>query len=521
VSRTPAEVLRAVGSPRVVVVGDLLVDRYVTGRVDRLSPEAPVPVLAVESDERRLGGAGSVAHDLAVLGARATLVGVLGEDAEAETFRAAARGAGIALEAVVDGARPTSLKTRHLAHTHSTPQQVLRVDREVTRDVEGAVERSLLAALDRALAGADAALVSDYRKGLLTPAVLARVAAWSKRTGKPSVVDPKREDLEAYAGATGIKPNRAQAARVAGHAIETEADARRAAESILERFGFDFVLVTLDRDGMALATRGGGFASLRTAPREVFDVTGAGDMVLAVLGLVLGSNGTPAEAAALANVAAGLEVEKVGVVPIPREEIAARLAGDGGVPADRKLVDRPAAAGLARRLREAGRRIVFTNGCFDVLHAGHVRYLEAARALGDVLIVGLNADDSVTRLKGAGRPVNAVADRAAVLCGLASVDHVVVFHEDDPLALVREVLPDVLAKGADWKDKGVVGRDVVEARGGRVELIPLLEGRSTSATLARARASSDASPPSPAGAKPPKPSRATAARARGAGRDAR
>ncbi|MBL9087016.1 MAG: D-glycero-beta-D-manno-heptose 1-phosphate adenylyltransferase [Planctomycetia bacterium] len=486
-TRGAAEVLASLVHPRVVVVGDLILDRYISGLVERISPEAPIQVLSVERDEKRLGGAGSVAGALAVLKARTRLVGVVGRDDSGAEVARQAKATGIDLVAVETPERPTSLKTRHLARSHSIPQQVLRVDREVTTPVAGALEASVLAALDAALADADVALLSDYQKGLLTPKVLAHVVAWGRKTGRPVVVDPKGDDFERYRGATGIKPNRAQAAAIVGFPIRTPDDAARAADELLARFGFAFALVTLDRDGMVVRERGSATThAFRTEPREVFDVTGAGDMVLAVLGIALGSGATPPEAAALANVAAGLEVEKVGAVPIAREEIAARLSEHVPAPGT-KVVDRPKVAALARRLREAGRRIVFTNGCFDVLHAGHVRYLGFARSQGDVLIVGLNADESVTRLKGEGRPVNPAGDRAEVLSGLAAVDHVVVFHEDDPYTLITEVRPDVLVKGEDWKDKGVVGADVVTSYGGSVVLAPLLPGRSTTAILRRGR----------------------------------
>jgi D-beta-D-heptose 7-phosphate kinase / D-beta-D-heptose 1-phosphate adenosyltransferase len=487
VSRSPADVLALLGAPRVVVVGDLILDRYVTGMVERISPEAPIQVLAVERDETRLGGAGSVAGAAAVLGARVRLVGMLGGDEEGVEVARRAEAARIELAAVESTDRPTSVKTRHLAHSHSIPQQVLRVDREVTAPVHGELERRVLSALDVALADADVVLLSDYQKGLLTPTVLAHAIAWGRRARRPVIVDPKGDDFERYRGAAGIKPNRAQTARVVGFAVGSHADAGRAARVLLDRFDLGFVLVTLDRDGMVLLERGGEPVAFRTQPREVYDVTGAGDVVLATIGVAVGSGATPPEAAALANVAAGLEVEKVGAVPVTREEIAARLEERGPSLAS-KLVERPRVAALCRRLRDAGRRIVFTNGCFDVLHAGHVQYLAFARAQGDVLVVGLNADDSVRRLKGEGRPVNPTADRAEVLSALAAVDHVVVFHEDDPLSLIREVAPDVLVKGEDWREKGVVGADVVEARGGRVVLAPLREGRSTTSTLERLRA---------------------------------
>lgn len=484
-SRPVAEVLGALRRPVVVVVGDLILDRYITGLVERISPEAPIQVLSVEADEKRLGGAGSVANALAVLQARARLVGVVGRDDSGAELARQAAAAGIELFAVEAEGRPTSLKTRHLARSHSIPQQVLRVDREVTTPVGGDLEVRVLAALDRALADADVALVSDYQKGLLTPAVLRHVVAWGRRAGRPVVVDPKGDDFERYRGATGLKPNRAQAAAVVGFPVRTVDDAARAATALLAKLDLRFAVVTLDRDGMVVAEAGGAAPqAFRSAPREVFDVTGAGDMVLAALGVALGSGATPPEAAALGNVAAGLEVEKVGAVPVTREEIAARLA-EHVPPPGSKVVERPKAAALARRLREAGRRIVFTNGCFDLLHAGHVRYLGFARSQGDVLVVGLNADESVRRLKGPTRPVNPAADRAEVLSGLAAVDHVVVFHEDDPLALIRELRPDVLVKGEDWRDKGVVGRELVEGYGGTVVLAPLLAGRSTTSMLER------------------------------------
>jgi D-beta-D-heptose 7-phosphate kinase/D-beta-D-heptose 1-phosphate adenosyltransferase len=481
--RPPSEVLASIGRPRIVVVGDLILDRYVEGSVERISPEAPVQVLRVESDETRLGGAGSVAHNLAVLGADVVLVGVLGADEPGRRFAERAAAAGVRLSAPTDPARPTSVKTRHLARSHSLSQQLLRVDDERTEPVEGALEAAVAETVAAELGRADAAIVSDYAKGLLTDGILARLFAWSGETGKPVVVDPKREGFEGYRGATGITPNRPETAMATGLRVKTVADAERAAERLVGHLDLEFALVTLDRDGMVLKDRAGPPHHFPSTPREVFDVTGAGDMVISVLGLVLASGGTPAEGAALANVAAGIEVEHVGVVPIPRSEIAARLAAEGGTVA--KSLDRAGAAAAARALRTAGKRVVFTNGCFDVLHAGHARFLAAARRLGDALFVGLNSDASVRRLKGAGRPVHSEDDRVEVLAALAAVDHVVVFPEDDPVALLQAIRPDVLVKGEDWKEKGVLGRDLVEGYGGKVVLVPLLEGRSTTGTLER------------------------------------
>lgn len=482
-TRTPAEVLARLRPARLVVVGDLMVDRYVTGVVERISPEAPIQVLRTEAEDERLGGAASVAADTAALGARTLLVGVVGDDAVAARVPELAKAAGITTEVVVEPGRRTTLKTRHLARSQAGQQQVLRVDHESAAPLSAAAEQALLERLARVLPGAEGVLVSDYAKGLLTPRVLEALFAFGRRAGVPVLVDPKGDHYERYRGATGITPNRSEAARATGIAVPDAAAAGRAAEALLAQTEAGFLLVTLDRDGMLLKERGRPPVHLPTTPREVFDVTGAGDMVLAVLALGLASGATPLEAAGLANVAAGLEVEHVGVVPIRREEIAARLASEGrGGTKEVARADLPA---LVARARAERRRIVFTNGCFDVLHAGHVRYLTAAKAEGDLLIVGLNDDASVRRLKGPTRPVNGADDRAEVLSALRMVDAVVRFAEDTPLALIEAIQPDVLVKGADWAERGVVGREVVEARGGRVVLVPLLEGRSTTATLAR------------------------------------
>ncbi len=487
-SRSTADVLASLGTPRLVVVGDLLLDRYLTGRVDRISPEAPVQVLHVESEMERLGGAGSVATNVTVLGADTVLIGVLGDDVAGRRLEAMAAATGVQLEAVLDPDRKTSVKTRHVARSHTSAQQVLRVDQETVGPVSAGVEAALRQRITAALGGAEAVLLSDYGKGVLSPSLLAWVLEACRDAAIPAVVDPKGRDFKRYAGATCVTPNRPETRGATGIDVEGgdfEA-AERAATRLVEDLRLDFALITLDREGMYLKVQDAPGRHLPTTPREVFDVTGAGDMVLSTLAVALACGATPLEAAGLANVAAGLEVEHFGVVPITRDEIAARLAS-GVEAADAKRIDREGLGALVGRRRAEGKRIVFTNGCFDVLHAGHVRYLQAARAEGDLLIVGLNSDASVRRLKGEARPLNEEGDRVAVLSGLACVDHVVVFDEDTPLDLIQAVEPDVLVKGEDWRDKGVVGRDVVEARGGKVVLVPLLEGRSTTRTIERLR----------------------------------
>jgi len=489
VSRPLSRVLESLGSPRLLVVGDLILDRYLAGVVERISPEAPIQILRVESESERLGGAGSAAVNVRVLGAEVAALGVLGGDAAATRLAQLAQEAGVELLSIRAPDRRTSVKTRHVARGHFTAQQILRVDEETVAPVGEAQESALRALLAPRLSIFDAILVNDYGKGLLTGSLLRWLLDAAAAAGRPVLVDPyKGRDFARYRGATALTPNRAEASTATGVEVVDLDSAQRAADLLIDRLGLEFALVTLDKEGMFLKQRGGEGRHLPTTPREVFDVTGAGDMVLSVLGMALASGATPLEAAGLANVAAGLEVERVGVVPVTRAEIAARLAKDGAGAAAKRL-DRSQVAALCAGLRAAGRRIVFTNGCFDVLHAGHVRYLAQARALGDVLVLGLNGDASVRRLKGADRPLNPLEDRLDVLCALSSVDHVVVFEEDVPNALIEQVVPDVLVKGADWRGKVVEGSDFVESRGGRVVLIDLHEGRSTSGLVDRIRAS--------------------------------
>jgi len=478
-----ADLLRAIEElpqPEVLVVGDPILDRYVSGTVERISPEAPIQVLRHDREYESLGGMTAVAANLARLGARVRLAGLIGDDAEGARLRALLREAGIPDHGLVaEASRPTTVKTRYIAASHHARQQILRVDRE-TRGAGGVeAERALLGAVRAALSDVDVMVLSDYDKGSL-----ARCAAFidaARHAGVKVIVDPKGKDFARYRGATAITPNRSEAGAATGRAVVTAADAAAAARDLLERLDLETVFVTLDRDGIFVLERGGQGAAIRTDPREVYDVTGAGDNVIAVLAYGLAGGLSPVTAAFLANVAGGIAVEHFGVVTVGWEEIAARIAADRG--GDAKLVEPALLERLLDSARRAGRRVVFTNGCFDVLHAGHVDLLRQARAFGDLLVVGLNDDASVRRLKGAGRPVNALPARAAVLGGLASVDYVVAFAEDTPKEIIERVRPDVLVKGEDWRDKGVVGRESVEAHGGRVELVKLAEGFSTTETL--------------------------------------
>ncbi|MHC4818836.1 MAG: D-glycero-beta-D-manno-heptose 1-phosphate adenylyltransferase [Planctomycetota bacterium] len=483
------DLLRAIEElpvPDIVVVGDLILDRYVTGRVDRISPEAPIQVLRHRGEYENLGGMAAVAGNLARLGARVSVVGLIGTDLAGNTLRQELAGRGVGLEGlVVDGDRPTTVKTRFVAESQNARQQILRVDRETDGAPGPEAGVAMLEAVKEALPAADMLVISDYGKGALAGPMCRSFIEAARLAGVKVIVDPKGTDFARYAGATALTPNRSETGAATGRTILTYEDASSAAGELIERLDLETVFVTLDRDGIFVQESDGRGSALRTDPREVFDVTGAGDNVLSVLAFALAGGLGPITAAALANIAGGIAVEHFGAVTVGWDEIAARVAaGSGG---DAKLVGADVLDRLLESARQAGRKIVFTNGCFDLLHAGHVDLLRRSRALGDLLVVGLNDDLSIRRLKGADRPVNDLHARAAVLGGLEAVDYVVAFGEDTPAEILRRVRPDVLVKGEDWRDKGVVGREFVESYGGRVELVPLMEGYSTTSTLRRVR----------------------------------
>jgi len=473
--------LRGLGAPRVAVLGDCMMDRYVWGDAVRVSPEAPVPVVHARREEDRPGGAANVALNLAALGARPACFGAVGDDATGESLRRALAAAGADPSGLLTcGDRPTIQKTRIVARN----QQMLRVDREVVLPLAAEREAALLAAL--CAAEWEALVLSDYGKGVLTPAVCAAALAEARRRGVPCVVDPKHRDFAHYRGATIVTPNRAEAEAAAGVALADDAALARHGEALRRAAGLDMLLITLGADGMFLLREGRAPLHLPTAARQVFDVTGAGDTVVAMVAAGL-AGGLDAEICTrLANAAAGVAVAKVGTAAVGRDEVlhALHAVGAGKVLA---ADDRAALASAAGAWRREGLRVVFTNGCFDILHAGHVRYLNEARSLGDVLVVGMNTDASVRRIKGEDRPFHAQDDRAEVLAALASVDLVAPFSADTPEDLVRALGPDVLVKGADWQGKEVAGADFVRARGGEVRFVALVPGQSTSGIAARIR----------------------------------
>jgi D-beta-D-heptose 7-phosphate kinase/D-beta-D-heptose 1-phosphate adenosyltransferase len=486
------ELVHNLGQPRVLVIGDVMLDRYVWGDAERISQEAPVVLLHADRREERLGGASSVATLLRALGARVSLAGVVGDDADGERIRRVLLDLGIDDGAVLNDAdRPSTVKERYIGRAQQRhPQQMIRVDYEVRTPLATGCEQRLLEAIAAQMRRADVVLVSDYDKGVCTPGLLAAVITRARAHGLRTLADPIRgSDYRKYHGCSVITPNRLEAGLATGRVLGTTTLALQSARELRERLDLEAAVVTLDKEGMALAHADGREQVFPTRPRQVYDITGAGDMVLAVLGIALAAAADYDPAIRLANVAGGLEVEKIGVATVTRDEILRDLlrgegSGEGGAVA-RKVLNRPALVQELRTRRALGQRVAFTNGCFDVLHAGHVQYLQEARAQADLLVVGLNSDASVRALKGPTRPVHDAGSRALVLAALEVVDYLSVFDEPTPLELIEAVRPDVLVKGADYGRDEVVGADLVESYGGRVHLARVREGFSTTRLLQR------------------------------------
>ncbi len=478
------------GRPRVCLIGDLMLDRYVYGDAERISQEAPIQVLRATNEEHRLGNAGSVARNLRTLGADVDVFGLVGRDADGEQVVAELKETGARVGGVLRLAdRPTTVKTRYIGKAqHRIPQQVLRVDWEDVRPIGRDVEDRLLKRIARSLERADAVVISDVAKGLVTERLAQEAIKLARGRGILVCVDPYRgQDYRKYRGATLLTPNRDETHEASGMALGDGRAVGRAAKALVRNLNLDACVVTLDKEGAYLAPAKGPGRMVPTRPREVYDNAGAGDMVIAVVTLAVAAGASYREAVELANVAGGLEVEKFGVQPVSREEIVAdllsqvRKSGDKLRTADDLVRD-------LQRHRSLGETVVFTNGCFDILHAGHVAFFEAASRLGDVLVVGLNTDRSVrAQKKGPGRPVAPEDQRVRVLAALAAIDYLCLFDEPTPDRLVRKMRPDVLVKGEDWRERGVVGRAFVESYGGRVELVKLVPGLSTTGILDRIR----------------------------------
>ncbi len=457
---------------RILVAGDLMLDQYSFGPTSRISPEAPVPVVRVTETQARAGGAANVAVNLSSLGAVTTVAGIVGKDANATVLRELLESQGVKSALAESNDRPTITKLRVLSRN----QQLLRLD---TEEVYAADDASMVAGiLQNELAGNDICILSDYAKGTLGD--VAALIAQCREQGVPVLVDPKDTDFTAYRGATVLTPNLAEFEVVAG-ASDTDDRLVSQAETLRNELELQALVITLSERGMLVVAADTEAAILPARAREVYDVTGAGDTVIATLAAGVGAGLPILDAAGLANLAAGLEVGKIGVASVTPSELKLALHehGQGG----RGLLARDEAGRVAEEARARGERIVMTNGCFDLLHTGHVSYLQEAKTRGDRLMVAVNTDESVTKLKGKGRPINPLADRMAVLAGLAAVDWVVPFAEETPEQLVAEVLPDVLVKGGDYAPEAVAGGRIVLENGGSVEILSYREGRSTSGIL--------------------------------------
>ena len=478
------EILERFASPRVALVGDFMLDRYVYGNVDRLSPDAPVPVLNVVDRQVHPGGASRVAAAVLALGAEVACVGVVGRDEDAETL-VRELGAADTTSLMRLGGRCTAVKSRYIGlaqHRHA--QHLVRVDEEAPGPLADEINTRLAAALRSHVSSCRMVALQDHDKGVVTDRTGPELISVARKAGVPVVVDPARiRNYRRYRGASLLTPNRYEAQLAGGIEITDEASMERAARRIMQTTEADAVVITLDKHGAFLLDGDGN--ALRCSsrhPRNVYDVAGAGDEVLAMLAVALANDCELPQAVELANIAAGLEVEHFGFVPVTRAEALGELYRMVGL-RGRKVVSRDALMREATRRRRRGETIVFTNGCFDLLHVGHVRCLKQARRLGSCLVVAINSDDSVRRLKGAGHPVIGADERAEMLGSLECVDYVTIFDEDTPEALLELLKPELLVKGGTTPV--VVGREIVEAYGGAVRTLELVEGLSTTEIIDR------------------------------------
>lgn len=474
---------------RVLCLGDVMLDRFVSGAVKRISPESPVPVLSVQRCQTVPGGAANVARNIAALEGQCTLLSVVGDDpAGTELIAAVDSVPGVTARLLAQKGRPTSEKVRFVAQG----QHMLRTDSETVESISGAMQTDLLSEVERLLPQHDVLVLSDYAKGVLTDRVVAGAISLARAIGRPTVVDPKSAVMARYCGATVITPNAKEVHDATG--IEpTDSDelAVAAGELLIRDSGLESVLVTRAHRGMTLVRKDGAALHIAASAKEVFDVVGAGDTVVATLALSLGAGHDLADAARLANTAAGVVVGKRGTATVSQTELrdALQQAAEGGLKLLKdKIVTLSEAQQLVGGWRRDGYTVGFTNGCFDILHIGHLSILNFAKARSGRLVVGVNTDASVQRLKGPSRPINAEDDRALLLAGFAAVDAVVLFDEDTPKRVIEALEPDVLIKGGDYTVETIVGADVVLARGGRVEICDLVPGRSTSRIIATAQA---------------------------------
>lgn len=464
-------------NPVILVIGDLMVDHYIWGECNRISPEAPVQVVNVKKETTNLGGSLNVINNLVSLGATVYAGGVIGNDALGKFIIEKLKELNVNSEAIIEEeGRPTTQKSRVLAANH----QVIRVDREDTSPVRESSQQAIIDFVKKNIAAFDIILLSDYAKGVLTVLLCQEIIKIANNKCKV-LVDPKGKDFVKYQGAYLITPNKKETTLATGIELMDEHSILAAGKMLKEKIGLDKVVMTLSEKGIALYEDS--LQIFPTVAREVYDVTGAGDTVLAALGYAISTGSNTSEACRFANAAAAVVIGKVGSATATHEEIAAFLQEPGASGEGLKIINWHELDDIVSNLKKKNEKIVFTNGCFDILHAGHVSYLQKARQLGDVLILGLNSDASTKRLKGENRPVNSEEDRAFVLAGLSCVDYIVIFEEDTPYELIKHVKPDKLVKGKDYEDKEVVGSDIAK----EVVLIDFIEGKSTSGIVDKIR----------------------------------
>ncbi len=465
----------------VLVVGDVMLDRYIWGDVERISPEAPVPVVRAGRRSDQPGGAANVAMNIVGLGARATIVGFAGEDTDANTLADCLDKTGVKAKLIMVPTHPTTSKLRILGGQ----QQILRLDVERTSAYPDEAYAELTLSVEGLLDDVQAVVLSDYAKGVLSEQVCRAVIAQARRRGIPVLVDPKHRDFSRYAGATTICPNLLELSAATSLPHKEAEPMLAAASAMLTTLGLDYLTVTLSEKGIAVVRPTGSHVFPAVA-KQVFDVSGAGDTVIATLALSLASGLSIEDAVPLANIAAGIVVSKVGTVPITRDELLTSLSPQIELQASEKVLPLDRLVTRVHAWRSKGERVVFTNGCFDLLHVGHITLMEDARRLGDRLIVAINSDASVSGLKGPTRPVVREQDRGRVLAALAAVDAVVVFEEPTPIDLILALRPDVIVKGGDYTEDSVVGAEQVRSWGGEVKIVATVEGFSTTKLIARA-----------------------------------
>lgn len=453
----------------ILVVGDLMVDEYLWGDVERISPEAPVQVVTIKDEDFSLGGSGNVVNNIVALGAKVSAVGVIGTGSDGQLLLNKLNELGVDIAGIFqDSNRPTTRKTRIIASN----QHVLRIDRETKESISEPAFEAIAKYLEEKIPDVDVVLISDYGKGLITEALMARLIAAAQKHKKITIADPKGLDFSKYSGVSLITPNKKEAALASGIEVVDETTLIEAGNKILQRVDIDKLLITCGKDGMVLFDRNKAPYKIRAETRQVYDVSGAGDTVLAVFGLSVASGISFEDGAVLANTSAGIVVGKVGTATVSRQELSSALKHDDISLKHKDLSELPV---LIQDMKKKGKRLVMTNGCFDLLHAGHIMLFSASKKLGDVLIVAIDDDDSVRGLKGKGRPVISARERVRIISALDSVDYVVVFSSQELSKLIEIIRPDVLTKGSNYASEEVFGRELVEQLGGRVVLIPVTE----------------------------------------------